>query len=39
MDLHDIAVIVTDHTDIDYKVVVENASQILDTRGVLNKFI
>jgi len=35
----DIAVIVTDHTDIDYKVVVENASQILDTRGVLNKFI
>jgi UDP-N-acetyl-D-glucosamine dehydrogenase len=35
----DIAVILTDHTDIDYKVVVENASQILDTRGVLNKFI
>ena len=35
----DVVVIITDHTDVDYKLVFENASKIVDTRGVLRKYV
>ena len=34
----DCVVIVTDHTSLDYKLIVDNANLIIDTRNVLKKF-
>ena len=33
----DLILIVTDHSNIDYKLISENAQSIIDTRGVLRK--
>ncbi|PIQ85362.1 MAG: UDP-N-acetyl-D-glucosamine dehydrogenase [Candidatus Omnitrophica bacterium CG11_big_fil_rev_8_21_14_0_20_45_26] len=35
---HDIAVIVTDHSDIDYGMVIKHSKVVLDTRNVLRSF-
>lgn len=34
----DVVVITTDHTDVDYKLVFQNAIRIVDTRGVIRKY-
>lgn len=34
----DIVVVTTDHTNIDYKLIIENSKLIVDTRGVLREF-
>lgn len=34
----DIVVVTTDHTDIDYKLIIENSKLVIDTRGVLREF-
>ena len=44
VDLHpdiikknDLVAIITDHTNIDYQMILENANLIIDTRGVFKK--
>ena len=35
----DIVAIITNHSDIDYQLIADNATALIDTRGIMRNFI